>query len=210
VALSLCKSDWQSIPCTTLIKNYQWYICRAHPHRLPTYIAAMPIHNHARIQVHGNTNTKGLQQSMLINVNNQCYQSSQPNLQLQGRHKGLGAPHTLSTHTRVYGRGTQEGSTSQNEPFLPWWLRYTPWASAWPKALSSDWRSKSDLIWSLPLHTVELTATMMMTVTLNAIQNLTAHLSKYRTQSLELPWQLSCASTSPTNIHRCHANSQPC
>jgi len=78
--------------------------------------------------------------------NNQCYQSSQPNLQLQGRHKGLGAPHTLSTHTRGYGRGTQEGSTSQNEPFLPWWLRYTPWASAWPKALSSDWRSKSNMI----------------------------------------------------------------
>jgi hypothetical protein len=78
--------------------------------------------------------------------NNQRYQSSQPNLQLQGRHKGLGADHTLSTRTRGYGRGTQEGSTSQNEPFLPWWLRYTPWASAWPKALNSDWRSRSDLI----------------------------------------------------------------
>jgi len=39
--------------------------CRAHPHRLPTYIAAMPIHSYARIQVQGNTNTKGLQQSVL-------------------------------------------------------------------------------------------------------------------------------------------------
>ncbi len=105
----------------------------------------------------------------------------------------MGAPHTLSTHTRGYGRGTQEGSTSQNEPFLPWWLRYTPWASAWPKALSFDWRSRSDLIWSLPLQTVELTATVMMTVTVNAVQNLIAYLSKYRTQSLELSWQcISC------------------
>jgi hypothetical protein len=34
--------------------------------------------------------------------NNQCYQSSQPNLQLQGRHKGLGEPHTLSTHKRLW------------------------------------------------------------------------------------------------------------
>jgi hypothetical protein len=39
-----------------------WVICLAYPHRLPTYIAAMPIHSHARIQVLGNTYTKGLQQ----------------------------------------------------------------------------------------------------------------------------------------------------
>jgi hypothetical protein len=43
------------------LKTHVHGMCRAHPHRLPTYIAAMPIHSHARVQVHGNTNTKGLQ-----------------------------------------------------------------------------------------------------------------------------------------------------
>jgi hypothetical protein len=41
-----------------LEKPTQRILCHAHPHRLPTYIDAVPIHNHARIQAQKNTNTK--------------------------------------------------------------------------------------------------------------------------------------------------------